>query len=145
MFGILRLFIALGTARLGELRVHTGRRVMYSALLGLFGLIALVFGLIAATVALTEEFGRLYALLIMMGGAIFCALVVLILMNLAERKHRQAQLRQEELRARLSQLAMVTALGGRGRMGLVKMAGMSVVGLAALLAARSMTRNDDDA
>lgn len=144
MFGILRLFISLGTARLGELRVHTKRRVMYSALLGFFGLIALIFGLIAATVALTEEFGQLYALLMMMGGALFCALVVLILMKIAERKHRKSQLRQEELRARLSHLAMATAIGGRGRMGYVKMAGMGVVGLAALLAARGMFQGDEE-
>ncbi|PZQ52653.1 MAG: hypothetical protein DI556_03145 [Rhodovulum sulfidophilum] len=146
LFRLARLALSLGSARFGELRAHTGRRVVYSSLLGFFGLIALVFGLIAATVALTQQVGLLYALLIMTGLALLGCLVTIILMNLAERKHRQVALEQNEMQARLQQLAMMglaSGFGG-GRPGLGKALGIGVVGLAALLALGSATRRRGD-
>ena len=146
MFTIARLAIALATAQFGEMKAHTGRKVAYSGALLFFGLIALVFGLIAATVALAKRFGLLYALLIMAGLALFGCVVVLILMNIAERKHRQAVLERDEMRDRLKQLALMTALGGSatGKPGLAKVVGIGVVGLAALLAINSARNRRPD-
>lgn len=140
MFTIAKLAIALGTAQLGEFKAHTSRKVAYSGALVFFGLLVLIFGLTAATVALTQRLGLLYALLIMAGLALLGCIVVLILMNIAERKHRQVVLEREDMRDRLKQLALMTALGGTatGKPGLAKVVGIGVVGLATLLAVNSV-------
>lgn len=149
MLRIAQLFIALATAQFGELKSYTGRRVGHVALLAFFGLLALGFGLAAATTALAAEFGLLYALLIMAGAALFGCVVLMIVMNLAERKHRRLALEREEMRARLKNLALMTALGGTatGKPGIAKVVGLGVVGLATLLAVNSARRKggDDDA
>ena len=146
MFRILQLFIALGTAQLGELKAHTGRRVVFSGLLGFFGLMVLVFGLSAATVALAAYFGTVYALLIMAGLGLLGCIVVMILMNIAERRHRVVAMERDELRGRLQQLALMTVVGGAsgGRPGLGKMIGLGVVGLAGILAVTNARRNRRD-
>lgn len=148
MFTIAKLFIALATAQFGELKAHTGRKVAYSGALFFFGLIALIFGLAAATTALAQRFGLLHAFLIVAGLALFGCIVVLILMNIAERKHRRVALERDEMRDRLKQLALMTALGGTatGKPGLAKIVGIGVVGLATLLAVNSArNRRGDDA
>jgi cobalamin synthase len=145
MFTIIKLALALGTAQLGEFKSHTGRRVMYSSVLGVFGFVALIFGLAAATAALAAMFGLVYALLIMAGAALFCCIVTLIMMNLAERKHRRIAAEQHELRDRLQQLAVVTAMGAAGgRPGIAKIAGLGVVGVAALMALKKARAGSDD-
>jgi len=143
MLRIIQLFIALGTAQLGEFKAHTGRRVAFSGLLAFFGLIVLGFGLAAVTVALAAQLGTLYALLIMAGLGLLGCVVVMILMNIAERKHRVVAMERDELRGRLRQLALMTVVGGAsgGRPGIGKMIGLGVVGLAGILAVSNARKN----
>ena len=143
MLTIARLFIALMTARVDEFKTHTSRKVAYSSALGFFGLLVLIFGLSAATVALTQRFGVLYALLIMTGLAFLGCLVMLILMKIAERRHRVVAMEQDELRGRLQQLAVMSVIGGTtgGKPGIGKMIGLGVVGLATLHAVNSARKH----
>lgn len=146
MLRIAQLFIALMTAQVGELRTHTGRKLSYIGLLAFFGLLVLVFGLAAATTALTALFGLLYAFLIMAGAALLCLVIVVILMKAADRKHRRLAEERDEMRGRLKQLAMMTALGGAtgGKSGFGKMLGMGIVGLATLAAVNSARKGGKD-
>lgn len=136
MLRIANLFIALMTAQVGELRTHTRRKVTFGALLGVFGLLALVFGLATLTTALTALFGLLSAFLILTVVALACCAFVAVIMKAADRKHRKAAMERDELRGRLKQLAMTTALGGvtGGKSGMAKTLGLGIVGLATLAA-----------
>ncbi|TPE49406.1 hypothetical protein [Amaricoccus solimangrovi] len=146
MLTIARLFISLFTAQVGEMRSHAGRKLAYAGILAFFGLLVLVFGLAAATTALTAVVGLLYAFLIMAGAALLCGAIVIVLMKAADRKHRRLAEERDEMRGRLKQLAMMTALGGAtgGKTGFGKMLGLGIVGLATLAAVRSARRGERD-
>lgn len=143
MFRIARLFLSLGQAQIGEFRDQTRRRVIFGALLGFFGLIALIFGLAALTAWLAQRVGLIAAFGIIGGGALACALIVLIAMKLAERRHQALAAERAELQRRLSQLAMMTAFGtARPRTG--QLIGLGVVAAAALLILGRLGGKDKD-
>ncbi|MFO1107052.1 MAG: hypothetical protein U1E34_13210 [Amaricoccus sp.] len=132
MFRIARLFLSLGSAQVSEFRAQTGRRLVYGALLGFFGLILVVLGLAAITTLLAERFGLAEAFGMMAGGAALCALIVLSAAKLAERRHRALAAERAELQQKLSQLAMLTAFGSaRPKTGHI--VGLGIAAAAALL------------
>lgn len=132
MLRIARLFLSLGQAQIGEFRDQTRRRLIYGALLGFFVLIALIFGLAALTAWLAQLYGLIAAFGILGGGALAGALIVLIAMKLAERRHRALAAERAKLQRRLSQLALLTAFG-TARPKPSQLVGLGIAAAAALL------------
>jgi hypothetical protein len=139
---VARLFASL--AGLAEARVRrvTQRARLRATLIGiavLLGLIALGFGLLAATVALADEIGLLEALLVMAGLALLGLLVVLGVLAAEARKARRLAARRGGLDRDLARAALLSAaparLPSRGVLGLV------LVALGAVLVLRA--RGDD--
>lgn len=132
MFQIIRLFLSLGIARLGEFKQHAGNRALYGTLMVTFAAIAAGFGTATITVALAREFGTLYALMIMTGAAIACLLLTLVFSKIADRRHREKLLEQQDVQDRLKQAALVSAVGmvGRPKTRKYALAGLGLAGLA---------------
>lgn len=143
MFRIARLLFSLGGAQFGEFRAHTGRRVLFSTLLGIFGVIAVVFGLVAATALLASHVGTIRACAIMAGAALFCCLVVFVLMKIAESRHRALVREQEETRQRLTQLALLAA-SGAGRPTIGKVIGVGLAAAAVMIFLGRSGRGGDE-
>lgn len=115
----LRLARAVATRRLSLYGGHAKVRAAHVVLLAIFGLGALVFLLVLATVALARRVGTLEALGIMAGVFAFGAIVVLLLMRSEARAHalrmeRQAQEDQRMLQAALISAAPTAVRGGGG-------------------------------
>ncbi len=132
MLSLARMFLSLGGAQVTAVRDQVARRFVYFALLGLFGLIFLIFGLATATVALAERFGLLVALGIMAGAALFLCLFVLVLWKLADRRARALAAERAELQRRVRQLAMLSAIGTT-RPKASHLVGLGVVAAAVML------------
>ena len=132
MFRIARMFLSLGGAQVAAVRDQATRRVVYYALLGFFGLLFLIFGLAAATVALARQFGLLEAFAMMAGGALVLCLIVLVLSKAADRRARALAAERAELQRRLRQLALLSAMG-TARPKAAHVIGLGVIAAAVLL------------
>ena len=141
MLRLARMFLSLGGAQVAAVRDQAARRIVYFALVGLFGLLFLVFGLAAGTVALAERFGLLAALAIMAGGALFLCVFVLVLSNLADRRARALAAERAELQRRVRQLAMLSALGAT-RPKATHLVGLGVIAAAVMLVLGHLGGND---
>lgn len=126
------MFLTLGGAQVAAVRETATRRAVYYALVGFFGLLFLIFGLGAATVALARQFGLLEALAIMAGGALALCIVVLVLSSLADRRARALAAERAELQRRLRELALLSAIG-TARPKAAHIVGLGVIAAAVLL------------
>ena len=132
MIGVLGSLSRVARSRLRD----AGRRVQFRAALTggavLFGLIAFVFALMAATVAIAIEIGLLYALLVMMGGAAVISLALVIILKAQARRDRRTAAVRAELDSRLlkaAAISMVPGISAPSRPAL----GLGLVALGALL------------
>ena len=112
MIGVLGSLSRVARSRLSD----AGRRVQLRAILAggavLFGLVAFAFALMAGTVAIAMEIGLLYALLVMMGGAIVIAVLMVIILKAQARRDRRTAAVRAELDSRLLKAAAISMVPG---------------------------------
>ena len=139
------VFASLG--RVAKARVRdVGRRAQLRASLAggalLFGLIALGFALLAATVALAEELGLLNALLVMAGGAFVIAIILIVVMKAQARRDRRMAAARAEMDSRLLKAAAVSMVPGMAPSRPVLGLGLLALGALMVLGRRGGGRDD---
>ena len=139
------VFASLG--RVAKARVRdVGRRAQLRAALAggalLFGLIALGFALLAATVALAEELGLLNALLVMAGGAFVIAIILIVVMKAQARRDRRMAAARAEMDSRLLKAAAVSMVPGMAPSRPVLGLGLLALGALMVLGRRGGGRDD---
>jgi hypothetical protein len=134
-------------ARVRHVGQRLGTRVALFGCLAVLGVIFLVFALTAGTVALSDRYGLLHALMFMAGGALVLFLIVLVIMAVEEQRERRIAFRRLQLDNRMvraaamqAALPQVARLPGRVTVGL----GLVAVGALLVLARRSPRPDDHD-
>ncbi len=146
MFRIARLFVALNAGRLGDVRDRIGHRLGFLILVGVLGFVFLAFGLAAVTATLASVLGLVAALSIMT-FVFFCALAgAMAMMVVVDRRDRARLAQKAALQNRLSQAAMIAAVGAAqsGRIRLGRLIGLGLVGAAALFVLGAVANRDGD-
>ena len=139
-----RLFASLAgivEARVRRLARRARLRAVLIGLCVLLGLLAIGFGLAAATAALAAELGLVPALLVMAGLALVGVLILLLLLAAEARKARRLAARRAGLDRQFARAALLSAAPsrlGRPSRGVV---GLVLVAVGALLVLRG--RGDD--
>ncbi len=148
MFRIARLFVTLSAGRLGDVRDRIGHRLGFLILVAALGLVFAAFGLAAITAALASALGVVAALSIMT-FVFFCALAGAVAMMVVVDQRDRARLAQKAaLQNRLSQAAMIAAMGAAqgGRLRFGRVLGLGIFGAAALFVLAAVAdRGGDDA
>lgn len=148
MQSLLPLISAFLSGEVGETLRRTKRNAAYGAFIAFFALLAIVFALVAATIALAGRYGALHACLFMAGGAAVMAIVAWIALRIAAaRERRRARERAKSNRTLLAAAAL-TALPMllRSRPALLISLPLLALGGFSLLSGRgdAVAGNDDD-
>lgn len=120
--------------------------VILNALIILFGLIGVVFLLVAGFLALAGTVGAVYAALIFGGSALLLALAVYLgsLIGRSRQRHEQVEKRRSSETGALLSTAAITALPILLRSSLVRRFGLPAAALAAFLLVRGGSDHTDD-
>lgn len=140
MLSVFRLLLALAGRRAGAFNEHAKTKATHIGLLAVFGSAATAFLVALVTVALARWLGIVPALAILAGVCVAACLAVLIAMRGEARAHRLALARQARDERRLMQAALLSALPGLRRGGLM----VAALGALALLIATRRGGDDDD-
>jgi len=143
MLRALRLILSQAGRHTELFGAHARARATHIALLVGFGLTACVFVVVLVTVALARWLGTLPALAVMAALAGAACLVVLLVMRAEQRAHAAAQRVQAREDRRVLQTALLTALPGMRRSGLLLATGAGALALT-LLAGRRRCRDEDE-
>lgn len=100
-------------ARLRDAGRRARARAVVAVCCGLAGLIALVFGLTAITVALAHRIGPLWALVVMAGAALAVMLILLGVLSWQARRDRAQAAMRAELDSRLMRAAALSMVPSR--------------------------------
>ena len=148
MLALLAPLASLLGIEASDIKDRLQRQAILFSVIGAFGLIALIFVLVAINSALTVEFGPVVAPLIIAGASLMIAIVVLLIMQLqnSAAERRKAEKRHDAEIASLATTAAISALPLILRSPLLKQ--VAVPAAAALAAAfllrRSKSPRHDD-
>lgn len=134
--------------RIAQARIRdAGRRAQIRAALAVgaavFGLIGVGFGLLAATVALAEEIGLVYALLTMSGGALVIALIMVVVMKAQARRDRRMKAVRADMDSRMLKAAALSMVPTMSPSRPVIGIGLVALGALLVLARRGGDKDDD--
>jgi len=141
----MKAFLPLVTSLIsGEIGVAVGnikRDGIFLAIIAVFGVIAVVFALVALESTLAYRYGSVEACLFIAGGALVIALILYIAMRIADaRAKRKARLRREANNAAAYTTAAVTFLPFLLRSKATLAVGVPLAALAGFMLAPSRSR-----
>ena len=141
MLALLAPLASLLGIEASDIKDRLQRQAILFSVIGAFGLIALIFVLVAINSALTVEFGPVVAPLIIAGASLMIAIVVLLIMQLqnSAAERRKAEKRHDAEIASLATTAAISALPLILRSPLLKQ--VAVPAAAALAAAFLLRRS----
>ena len=141
MLALLAPLASLLGIEASDIKDRLQRQAILFSVIGAFGLIAVIFVLVAINSALTVEFGPVVAPLIIAGASLMIAIVVLLIMQLqnSAAERRKAEKRHDAEIASLATTAAISALPLILRSPLLKQ--VAVPAAAALAAAFLLRRS----
>ena len=141
MLALLAPLASLLGIEASDIKDRLQRQAILFSVIGAFGLIAVIFVLVAINSALTAEFGPVVAPLIIAGASLMIAIVVLLIMQLqnSAAERRKAEKRHDAEIASLATTAAISALPLILRSPLLKQ--VAVPAAAALAAAFLLRRS----
>lgn len=143
MAGLFATVKRVAEARLRNIGRRAALRGTLIAGCALAALLCIGFALAAATAALAAEMGIIAALAVMAGGALVLVLVLLMALNLEERRHRRYALRRADLDRQMFRAAALSMVPERTPSRPV--VGLGLVALGAILVlTRRRGGSDDD-